>query len=626
MGRILLNDSVARPAFPAESHQVFPEYRPGPGDLPPEAPLDMPVQSFDRCPEPRRQVVTSPEGIADRRRLLILGALTIGLIAALGTTRPLREDGTDLLDAATFLLFLSLFCWISFGFLNALAGFIGLRFNAMAPLIADARLPRPRRRTAVLVPIYNENVDELLKRLRAMTAMVGEAGGRGLFDFFILSDSHAQREAREYRAFRQIRQESPVPVYYRRRPRNVARKPGNIAEWVRRFGGAYDYMIILDADSLMSGRAMMQLASVMDRAPGIGLVQTIPTVINARTPFARWQQFAASAYGTIAGAGLTWWSGAEATFWGHNAIVRVRAFAESCGLPELPGREPMGGHIMSHDMVEAALLRRRGWAVHMVSLPEGSHEEFPPTLSDLAVRDRRWCQGNLQHLRLLRGAGLHWVNRLQLLMGASAYLTSPLWLILIALSLLEPLGLVGGPALRLSGWPLILTAILLFGPKLMSLAWLRRDPRQRAALGGGRAIARSVLAELALSILVAPVAMLTQSMAIIDIARGRPSGWQAQRRDADGIPLLDAALACRWHVALGALFLAASVAGGGHQVWMAPIIAGLLLSPLTMSLTSRRDLGDWLAARGIFATADDSPAHGAPAPASPPVLLYATAK
>src|SRR3546814_616977 len=140
---------------------------------------------------------------------------------------------------------------------------------------------------------------------------------------------------------------------------------------------------------LRSGRAMVQLASVMDRAPGVGLIQTIPTVINSRTLFARWQQFAASAYGTIAGAGLIWWSGAEATFWGHNAILRVRAFAESCGLPELSGKEPMGGHIMSHDMVEAALLRRRGWGVHMANLPTGSHEEFPPTLTDLAVRDRR---------------------------------------------------------------------------------------------------------------------------------------------------------------------------------------------------------------------------------------------
>src|SRR3546814_837138 len=134
---------------------------------------------------------------------------------------------------------------------------------------------------------------------------------------------------------------------------------------VRRFGAAYEYMIVLDADSLMSGRAMVQLASVMDRAPGVGLIQTIPTVINSRTLFARWQQFAASAYGTIAGAGLIWWSGAEATFWGHNAILRVRAFAESCGLPELSGKEPMGGHIMSHDMVEAALLRRRGWGVQI---------------------------------------------------------------------------------------------------------------------------------------------------------------------------------------------------------------------------------------------------------------------
>jgi membrane glycosyltransferase len=169
----------------------------------------------------------------------------------------------------------------------------------------------------------------------------------------------------------------------------------------------------------MSGSAMVGMASIMETKPTVGLLQTVPNIIGADTFFQRWMQFSAYAYGPIASAGLLWWSGSEANFWGHNAIVRTRAFADCCGLPELPGKPPFGGLIQSHDMVEAALLRRRGWAVHMV-LIDGSYEEYPPTVIDHAIRDRRWAQGNLQHLRLLDATGFHWTSRLHLLIGASA--------------------------------------------------------------------------------------------------------------------------------------------------------------------------------------------------------------
>lgn len=566
----------------------------------------MPEQSFAEAPEQKRQVVTSPSSMTERRLLLILGSLTIGFFAASEMVTPLRRDGTSIIDGALFLLYLSLFCWVAFGFLSALAGFCVLAGNRMATLSGEADIRPPRKRTAVLIPIYNEDVEPIFARIAKMTAMVQETGTAALFDFFVLSDSRADMQSREYAAYRRVKSRSAVPLYYRRRPMNIARKPGNISEWLRRFGGGYEYMIVLDADSLMSGRAMVQLASTMDRAPGVGLIQTMPSVINGRTLFARWQQFCGAAYGPVAGAGLAWWSGAEGTFWGHNAIIRVQAFAESCGLPHLPGQEPFGGHIMSHDIVEAALLRRRGWAVHMVELPEGSNEEFPPTLTDFAIRDRRWCQGNLQHLRLLNGAGLHWVSRLQMLMGASAYLASPLWLLLMAESLLHPV-LFGGmsPILAPSSWLLALTLLLLIGPKMLAFAWLVRQRERWRALGGIDRIMLSMAIEIPLAMLVAPINMLAQTMAVAGFLRGRPSGWKPQRRVADGIPVAQAVDDYRWHVALGLPILAGALIGPGALVWMLPVGVSLILSPVIVCLTSRCDVGDWLARHGIFRTQDE---------------------
>lgn len=580
------------------------------GDLPAESPLDMPVQSFSE--RASRRFLPSPPYILGRRLFLIGGCLAIGLLGAWEMARPLVADGTDLWDLMLATLFFALFGWISFGFLSGLAGFAALVGSGpgLPRWLAKSRLPT--RRTAILVPIYNEAVGAVFARLETMARSIEATGVSRLFDLFILSDSLQLAEPAEYRAFRRLRQKAGIKVYYRRRSANIARKPGNIQDWVERFGGAYEYMIVLDADSLMTGDAMAALAATMEANPHVGLIQTIPAVHKGRTLFARWQQFASAIYGPVANAGLIWWSGSEATFWGHNAILRVRAFAESCGLPTLSGREPLGGHIMSHDMVEAALLRRRGWAVHMIGLRGGSHEEFPPTLADHAVRDRRWCQGNLQHLRLIGAAGFHWVSRLQLLMGASAYLTSPLWLLLLIASLIEPFRAgLRGSAIMPSGWLLALTLTLLFGQKLLAILWLTVDHRLRATLGGTRRVIASISVEIPLAILMAPITMLTQTMGIIDIIRGRASGWSPQRRDADGTVFAEVWLRYRWHVAVSSLFWVAILGGVEGSLWTIPVALSLVAAPWLAAASARVDLGDRLAAKGLFVGPGELPEAGA---------------
>lgn len=570
--------------------------------LPPEAPLAMPVQDLHGRPPGAIEVLTQPPGMMVKRLLLIALTAVIGLAASSTVRLELSRDGLDAVEIALLAFFVPLFCWIAFGFVTSAIGFWKLVTGGHPGFTA---VPSPatslRHRTAVLMPVYNEPVEDVFGRVEAMAASIAAAGGGDWVDFFILSDSNPFHGKREELAWRDLALRSPIRLYYRRREENLARKPGNIAEWVRRFGAAYETMLVLDADSLMSGDAVVGMAAIMEERPSIGLLQTVPMITGARTLFQRWMQFASEAYGPIASAGLLWWSGSEANFWGHNAIVRTRAFAESCGLPDLPGKPPFGGHIMSHDMVESALLRRRGWAVHMVMIG-GSYEEFPPTIVDLAIRDRRWMQGNLQHLRLLDASGLHWASRLHLLIGASAYLTSPAWLLLIVAMIGQAAGNdLGSFATLAPPSVLALTAALLFGPKAMGLCWVLTNRARRQAFGGGWRATRSVLIDVVLAMLLAPVTMVTQTKALLGLLLGISAGWNTQARGARTIPLRQVLPDMREHLALGLALCATAWIDLTTTLWLSPIIVGLLASPLLVSFTSSERLGNGADGAGLFA-------------------------
>jgi membrane glycosyltransferase len=572
--------------------------------LPDEAPLEMPVQRLDGNPPGSIEVKTRPHGLVIKRLLLIVLTAVLGLAASSELRFTFSRDGLDPFEIALLLFFVPLFSWIAFGFVNSAIGFMQLISGEHPGFTA---VPSPasalRHRTAVLMPVYNESVEATFGRVRAMARSIHEAGGGEWIDFFVLSDSNAFHGKREEAAWRDVAAEAKIKVYYRRREANIARKPGNIAEWVGRFGAAYENMLVLDADSLMSGDAIVGLAAIMEEKPSIGLLQTVPMIINARTLFQRWMQFASEAYGPIASAGLLWWSGSEANFWGHNAIVRTRAFAESCGLPELPGKAPFGGHILSHDMVESALLRRRGWAVHMVMIG-GSYEEFPPTVVDHAIRDRRWMQGNLQHLRLLGASGLHWVSRLHLLIGASAYLTSPGWFLLLVTAIVQ--ASVGDAGFVDAAPPglLWLTAVLLFGPKLMGLIWMLAVRARRRAFGGVSGALKSMALEVPLAILMAPVTMVTQTKAMLGLLLGVPSGWITQVREARRINVRDVLADLREHIGLGVLFAATVFVDPLTALWLSPLTLGLLASPWLVSMASSETLGARALQKGYFRVPD----------------------
>ncbi|MDR6786956.1 membrane glycosyltransferase [Sphingomonas sp. BE138] len=577
--------------------------------LPPPAPLEMPEQRFDgapppgRAPDPFDGAIGSGADVLARRAILVLLTLVLALLASTALKESVLTDGLAVSDMLLLTVFFPLFALLAFGFINAAVGFIVLATGLHPGFTPMPRWSEPLKgRTAILMPVHNEDIGEVCGRLQHMADALARAGTCAAFDFFILSDSAADNEAAELAAWRALAARSDCAVFYRRRMENVGRKPGNIADWLRAHGGAYDYMLMLDADSLMGGDTIVGMAQIMDRRPAVALLQTVPQVIGATTLFQRWMQFASRIYGPAATAGLVWWSGAEATFWGHNALIRVRAFAESCGLPVLRGAPPFGGTIMSHDVVEAALLRRRGWRVHMV-MTEETFEEYPPTLIDAAVRDRRWAQGNLQHLALLGASGFHWINRLQLLLGAAGYLASPLWLLLITVSVVQAVrgeaGLMSGDP---SGMVLELTLALLFGPKVLGIVHALADARRRASLGGTGAILRSVLVDVPLSTLAAPAIALTQTIDLLGIARQRKAEWHTQNRRGGGLPLRAILPRYRWHVLAGAVLLALSPLMPVAALWLAPVTAGLLLSPLIVQWTASDRWGARAARARVFVT------------------------
>jgi membrane glycosyltransferase len=612
--------------------------------LPPESPMEMtaqPLRRSERQTEPAPSAASkfeaeavAPKSVWLRRACIFIGTAAMTAAGCYEMYQVLQVGGVTLLEWMVLVLFVLLFAWIAFSFMSALAGFFVLLLRKPDPLGIDPKAPLPaiRSRNAMLLPTYNEDPYRILARLRAICESVEGAGSAAQFDWFVLSDTTDPAIwIAEEKAFLALRRElSSAKVFYRHRPENTARKSGNIEDWIKRFGAGYDCMIILDADSLMAGDTIVRLVAAMEAHPKVALIQTLPLVVNARTLFARLQQFAGRLYGPLIAAGIAWWHGSEGNYWGHNAIIRVRAFAQAAALPELRGRKPFGGHILSHDFVEAALMRRAGWAIHMAPTLGGSFEECPPSLLDFAARDRRWCQGNLQHLAVLPARGLHWVSRLHLLTGIGSYLTAPLWLMFLMLGILislqaqfvRPEYFAKGFSLFpswpaqdpiLAAWVFVGTMALLIVPKLLAYVLLLTQTEIRRKFGGTWRILAGILIETLLSGLIAPVMMIFQSSAVADILLGRDAGWQVQRRENGAVSRDEVvrkyAVPTLFGIAMTASAYAVSLS---LLFWMAPVIVGLVLAIPMAMLTSR--VGAKRAAK-LFGT----PEQAAP----PPVLARA---
>jgi membrane glycosyltransferase len=568
---------------------------------------------------------------ACRRRTAYFG-LTLGTstIAATLMWEVLSANGVDATKLVGLVLFFLGFAWTAGVFWSALAGFvICLRGRDDAvPCAAALAGRRLNGRTAIIMPIYNEDTKRVAAGLESLWTELRALPEQDGFDLFILSDtSDPQLATSEELAWRCLveRHDASGRIFYRRRKANVGRKAGNIADFVRCWGGAYDYAVVLDADSIMSGAAIVALSRLMDANPRAGIIQSLSLPVGRQTLFARLIQFAARLSSPMLARGLAYWQLSESNYWGHNAILRLRPFAQHCGLPRLPGEAPLGGEILSHDFVEAALMRRAGWQVWFVAQMGGSWEEMPSNVLDYAARDRRWAQGNLQHLRLLTLRGLHWVSRLHLLTGAMSYAASPLWLAALVLSSVRVCQnainghrhLMPGTDTLFPRWPeypgpqiaalLAMTALVLFGPKLLGALLALADSSLRRSFGGARRLLVSLLIEQSFSILLAPAMMMFHTEFVVGTLAGSSVRWQAQERGDRSIRLPEAMARHGWHMLLGLGWAAAILAIAPRYIWwILPVVGGLILCvPLTL-LTSRTSLGRWALARGILLTPEET--------------------
>ena len=565
--------------------------------------------------------------VAQARKFVSSLTLVVFFIGLIAYWQVLRSDGrVDALEWMTALLFTLLFGLISFAFALALLGFLINRQRNSLSLVGPGSDSESSlhvgetvgesagQRTAVLMPVYNEAPDVVFAGVTAMIESLQATGRADEFDFFVLSDSTRPevwlREEKIWSTVKEAYQrkfpDSGCNLYYRHRSRNTARKSGNIADFCDLWGAGYEWMIVLDADSLVSGETMAAMVDRITEDPKLGILQVPPVPIGRKSLFARLQQFAADVYGPIYSTGFSVWAGGEGNYFGHNAIIRVSAFKRHCNLPILPGMAPLGGEILSHDFVEAALMLRAGYQVKLATDLSGSFEECPTTLNDFARRDQRWCQGNLQHWHLVINEGFKPLSRVHFITGIMSYCGAPLWIAFVVLTMMQ---MVLFPTAHLtSTFPyaaglFALSMSLLLAPKVFGLVVNLQDQQRRNQSRGATRMILSVLLETILSILIAPIMAIYHARFVMSVLQGRSVQWKAQQRDEQEIAWSEAVIDYGKLTLVG-FVLTALVYHFDSSIlpWFLPFVAGLIVSiPLAVLLASKR-VGGWLFRHKLLVT------------------------
>lgn len=569
---------------------------------------------------------------ARRRRLAFLSLVgTQTLFATYYMMGVLPYHATTFIEIALLVAFALSFGWVSTGAWLAIFGFVYRRAGG-DPKSLVRRSQRPvgtpvsKSRTALIMPIYHEPVETCFAGLAAVYRALESAGELESFDFYVLSDSRDpdvwldeqvawQRWVDELNAHDRL--------HYRRRRVNLRHKSGNVADFLRRWGRNYDYFVVLDADSLMDASTLVRMTALMDEFPKVGILQAPPQIVCARSLFARIQQFANRLYGLLFSTGLAAIQLGDGAYWGHNAIIRTRAFMRHCALPGLRGFGLFRGPILSHDFVEAAYMRRGGYEVWLEPTLTGSYEQSPPSLVDELTRDRRWARGNLQHLPImLNEPGLKLVQRFIFVNGILAYAAAPLWMLFLIFSGLEvaqftlwPINYFPGPHQLFPAWPewhpewavqlATTTVFVLFIPKILSCLDALLNPALRRAFGGGLRLFASVIVESVASVLLAPVRMLAHSRFVFEALIGLRITWGGQNRGGQ-IGWWSALLMHGDGLLLG-------IAWGAFSWWLKPlyfywslpVIVPLVLAPIVAVITSRVGSGDWFGRRGLLLTPED---------------------
>lgn len=537
----------------------------------------------------------------------------------------LRANELTPLETIILVLFALSFSWLAISFWSGFIGFV-LQLFRIDPLsltrqkkLTPELLPITSR-TAIVMPVYNEDTHRIMAGFEATLRSLEKTGELKHFDFFMLSDTTkldiAQAERNAWQQLTERLGDLSQQVFYRRREKNISRKVGNLAEFCQRWGSNYEHMLVLDADSVMTGECILTLVRQMQANPRAGLIQTVPIPVRQTTFFGRFVQFAAVLYSPMLATGLAFWQTDAANYWGHNAIIRLRAFIDHCGLPSLKGRAPFGGDILSHDFVEAAMLRRANWDVILLADLEGSYEEVPCNIIDYATRDRRWVQGNIQHLGILDLPGLHPISRCHFFFGALAYITSLIWLLMLVLSTADAVVRALNSNVYFTeiyqlypDWPIakteliigliLLTTLLLMGPKMMGT--LVTLIHRRKEFGGARAIIRGTIVETCFAVLIAPIMMAFHAYFVVSVLLGFKVSWEAQDREGRLLTWGEAwartsrltIIALIWGTIT---FQYATV----FFWWLIPVLVGLIFAAPLVRYSSSLDLGHSCRRHKIF--------------------------
>jgi len=570
-----------------------------------------------------RGVLTTPTGTQSmedlRRRRLIVLALNVSTFGLLiwAAINVLKAGGWSLVDTALLIAFAVGSPWTVLGFWNSVIGLWllhGVRdpITKVAPYARAGDLPTPITvRTAILMTLRNEDPERAILRLKTVKESIDATGFGEQFGYFVLSDtddpSIAEAEEKAVAAWQRTLPD-PQQVIYRRRADNTGFKAGNLRDFCERWGREYELMLPLDADSLMSGDTVIRLVRIMQAHRQLGILQSLVVGMPSSSAFARIFQFGMRHGMRSYTMGQAWWTGDCGPFWGHNAVVRIRPFLERCQLPVLPGKPPLGGHVLSHDQVEATLMRRAGYEVRVLPFECGSWEENPPTLLEFIRRDVRWCQGNMQYLKLLDMPGLHPMSRFQLIWAILMFLGIPAWTLMIAL-----LPVLAYEAQSITQYPTALAValyvvffLMYLSPKIAGLldVVLTRGGVRR--YGGRVRFAISALIELVFSFLLGAVSTIRTTIFMIGLLFGKSVTWGGQARDAHGISWR-AALVNLWPQTVFGLVLCSVLAAISPTVlaWSLPLTAGYLLAIPFAVITAHPDLGRLLRSWGLCGIPED---------------------
>jgi membrane glycosyltransferase len=555
--------------------------------------------------------------IVNRRRL-VMAVLTLSMIAGLlyVLRRVLGSDGWTALDVGIFISFTVSAPWTVMGFWNAVIGFCILHFakNPTRTVSPFAELPAATGpitlRTAILMTLRNEDPARAFHRLRIVRDSLELTGEAGRFDFYVLSDTDKADVAEaEERLFAEWQSgfSDRSRTHYRRRERNDGYKAGNVRDFLERWGSAYDLMLPLDADSLMSGAKIVKLTRIMEAHPRLGILQPLVSGAPSASAFARVFQFGMRHGMRAYTMGSAWWNADCGPFWGHNALVRVAPFARYCHLPVLPGKPPLGGYVLSHDQIEATMMRAAGYEVRVLPAEGESWEDNPPTILDFTKRDLRWCQGNMQYWRLVGLPGLLRLGRFQIAMGICMYLAAFAWTMMIlfsALKIFDPE--IGPKEIELGIGLFAFSFFLSIAPKLAGMLDVALTPKEMARYGGPLRFLAGALTEIVFSIMLAPIAAIRVTMFMVSLVFGRSVIWSGQQRDVHGLSWATAFNGLWPQTLFGlAIFAALSWKAPAVLFWAAPLLAGLVLAVPFAVITASPAFGRFVTRIGLCAIPEE---------------------